>query len=347
MGAPRATHGRRAGIWAMNSEAIELSLVVPVFNEEASIDAFLAAAVPVLEQLGTSYEIVFVNDGSSDRSAAIIASHCDQNPHLRLVSFARNFGKEVALSAGLAHASGAAVIPIDCDLQHPPALIVEMVRQWRNGSKMVVAIRRSRDEEGVMRRTMSRGFYRVLSGLTSVEIPPNAGDYRLLDRRIVDVLNDMPERSRFMKGMFSWPGFERTEIFFEAAPRHAGSSAWSFWRLWNFALDGIFSFSSVPLRIWTYVGMAVAMSSFAYFAWTVVKTLVLGIAVPGYASLLSLLLLFNGLSLVSNGIQGEYIARIFDEVKRRPLYVVSETRGFPSRPPRAHAAPNATNDVGP
>jgi glycosyltransferase involved in cell wall biosynthesis len=310
------------------TSAIELSLIVPVYNEEKSIDAFLAATLPVLDALTSSYEVVFVNDGSADRSAEIVAAHCAQNPKLKLVDFARNFGKEVALAAGLAYASGAAVIPIDCDLQHPPQLIHDMYREWKAGSRMVVAVRRAREEEGVVRRNLSKGFYKVLSRLTSVEIPPNAGDYRLLDRAVVDVLNRMPERSRFMKGMFSWPGFKRTEVYFEAAPRHAGTSTWSYWRLWNLALDGIFSFSTVPLRIWTYVGLFVAGGSFAYFLWTVIKTLILGVAVPGFASLLSLLLLFNGLQLVSNGIQGEYLARIFEEVKRRPLYVINRTINF-------------------
>lgn len=318
----------------MKDASVELSLVVPVFNEEGSIAAFLETALPVLDALRTRYEVIFVNDGSSDRSVEIIKACCAQNGALRLVDFARNFGKEVALAAGLQHASGAAVIPIDCDLQHPPALIHEMYAAWKSGSRMVVAIRRNRNEEGVIRRSLSRSFYKVLSAMTSVEIPPNAGDYRLLDRSVVDVLNGMPERSRFMKGLYSWPGFSRSEVYFEAAERHAGSSTWSYWRLWNLALDGIFSFSTVPLRIWTYVGLIVAAGSFAYFLWTVIKTLILGVAVPGFASLLSLLLLFNGLSLVSNGIQGEYIARIFDEVKRRPLYVVKETVGFPEPPPR-------------
>jgi glycosyltransferase involved in cell wall biosynthesis len=312
----------------MTSTPIELSLIVPMYNEERSIDVFLAATLPVLDALTSSYEVIFVNDGSADRSAEIVTARCAENPKLRLVDFARNFGKEVALAAGLAHASGAAVIPIDCDLQHPPQLIHDMYREWKAGSRMVVAVRRKRDDEGLIRRNLGKGFYKVLSGLTSVEIPPNAGDYRLLDRAVVDVLNRMPERSRFMKGMFSWPGFKRTEVYFEAAERHAGTSTFSYWRLWNLALDGIFAFSTVPLRIWTYVGLLVASGSFAYFLWTVVKTLLLGIDVPGFASLLSLLLLFNGLSLVSNGIQGEYIARIFEEVKRRPLYVINKTVGF-------------------
>jgi glycosyltransferase involved in cell wall biosynthesis len=317
----------------MTEPPVELSLVVPMYNEERSIDAFLAATLPVLDALTSSYEVIFINDGSADRSAEIVTAHCAQNPKIKLVDFARNFGKEVALAAGLAHASGAAVIPIDCDLQHPPQLIHDMYREWKAGARMVVAVRKKREEEGFVRRKVSQGFYRVLSAMTSVEIPPNAGDYRLLDRAVVDVLNRMPERSRFMKGMFSWPGFKRTEVYFEAAERFAGASTFNYWRLWNLALDGIFSFSSVPLRIWTYVGLVTALGSFAYFLWTVVKTLILGVDVPGFASLLSLLLLFNGLQLISNGVQGEYIARIFDEVKRRPLYVVNRTVGF-SEPTR-------------
>ncbi len=314
----------------MPNAPVELSLVVPVYNEERSIDAFLAATLPVLHELTTSHEIVFVNDGSRDRSSELLARASAEHPAVRVVELARNFGKDIALTAGLAYAAGAAVVPIDCDLQHPPALICDMYREWKNGSMMVIAIRASRGEEGVLRRSLSHTFYRVLRGLTSVDIPQNAGDYRLLDRRVVDVLNAMPERTRFMKGLFAWPGFKRTEVYFEAAPRAIGQTTWSYWKLWNFALDGIFSFSSVPLRVWTYVGGLTALASFAYFIWTVVKTLVLGVDVPGYASLLSLLLLFNGLSLVSNGIQGEYIGRVFEEVKRRPLYVVDTLRGFPA-----------------
>jgi hypothetical protein len=203
-----------------------------------------------------------------------------------------------------------------------------MYKKWREGNDMVVAIRASRSEESFIRRSVSQLFYRILLSMTSVDIPINAGDYRLLDRKVVDVINQMEERSRFLKGIYAWPGFKKSEVYFQAAPRKGGASTWTLWKLWNYALDGIFSFSSSPLRIWTYIGFLVAATSFFYFIWTVVKTLIFGIKLPGYASLLSLLLLFNSLILISNGIQGEYLARMFEEVKRRPLFVVNGTWGF-------------------
>jgi glycosyltransferase involved in cell wall biosynthesis len=317
----------------MNDSAIELSIVVPAFNEEQHITPFLETTVPIVESLVKNYEIVFVNDGSRDRSLDVMLSAREAYPRVRVVNLARNFGKDVALSAGLSYASGAAVIPIDCDLQHPPSLIPDMYQKWREGSDMVVAIRASRSEESFIRRSVSQLFYRILLSMTSVDIPINAGDYRLLDRKIVDVINRMEERSRFLKGIYAWPGFKKSEVYFKAEPRKGGSSTWTVWKLWNYALDGIFSFSSSPLRIWTYIGFLAAATSLFYFLWTVIKTLIFGIKLPGYASLLSLLLLFNSLILISNGIQGEYLARMFDEVKRRPLFVVNGTWGFSPEEP--------------
>jgi len=245
------------------------------------------------------------------------------------VSFARNFGKETALAAGLAHSRGAAVVPIDCDLQHPPELIVKMLGEWRAGADMVIAVRHDRSEESWARRTASGLYYWVLRRMTSVDIPAHAGDFRLLDRKVVDVLNQMPERHRFMKGIFAWPGFKVASVEFQANQRaNETRSTWSFFRLWRFALDGLFSFSSAPLKIWTYVGGLCAIGSFIYLAITLIQKLFFGIDAPGYASLLILLLFFNGLALISNGIQGEYIARIFEEVKGRPLYVIGTKIGF-------------------
>jgi polyisoprenyl-phosphate glycosyltransferase len=299
-----------------------LSIVAPAFNEERNIAAFLAALVPVMEGIGETFEIVFVDDGSRDNTRGLLAAAASQDKRIKVVCLARNFGKDIALSAGLAHATGKAVIPIDCDLQHPVEVIPEFVAKWREGNDMVLGVRSKRDEEGFLRRTMSRAYYRVLRSMTSVEIPANAGDFRLLDRKIVDVINEMPERHRFMKGIFAWPGFKVASIEFQAKPR-TGSS-WSLFKLWRFALDGLFSFSTAPLKMWTYVGVLCALASFVYLAITLIQKIVYGIDVPGYASLLILLLFFNGLSLISNGIQGEYIARIFEEVKGRPLYVVGQ-----------------------
>ncbi len=310
-----------------------VSLVVPVYNEERNIPSFLAAALPVLERTGEPFEIVFVDDGSRDNSLGLLVAAQSQDPRLKVVSFARNFGKETALAAGLAHARGQAVVPIDCDLQHPPELILQMMEAWRKGADMVIAIRHRRDEESWPRRTASGLYYRLLRMLTSVDIPAHAGDFRLIDRKVVDVLNQMPERHRFMKGIFAWPGFKTATIEFQAALREGGGgSKWSFFKLWRFALDGIFSFSTVPLKVWTYVGLACAAGSFIYAAVTIIQVLWFGIEVPGYASLLSIVLFFNALSIISNGIQGEYLARIFEEVKGRPLYVVGGRWGFDDAP---------------
>ena len=306
-----------------------LSIVAPAYNEEANLPAFLAAIVPVLESLGETFEIVFVDDGSRDGTLGMLAAAASQDARIKVVGLARNFGKDVALSAGIAHASGQAVIPIDCDLQHPVELIPELVAKWREGHDMVIGVRSKRDEEGWFRRTSSRAYYRLMRWMTSVEIPPNAGDFRLIDRKIVDVINQMPERHRFMKGIFAWPGFKVAAIEFQANVRaNATRSTWSFFRLWRFALDGLFSFSTAPLKMWTYVGVLAALGGFIYGAITLVQKVAFGIDAPGYASLLIVVLFFSGLLLISNGIQGEYIARIFEEVKGRPLYVVSRKFGF-------------------
>ncbi len=302
-----------------------LSIVAPAYNEEKNVAAFLAAIVPVMERIGETFEIVFVNDGSRDGTLGILAAAASQDPRIKVVGLARNFGKDVALSAGLAHATGQAVIPIDCDLQHPVELIPEFVAKWREGNDMVIGVRSKRPEEGWARRTASRAYYKVMGWMTSIEIPPNAGDFRLIDRKIVDVIDSMPERHRYMKGIFAWPGFKVASIEFQANVRAGDRSRWSFWKLWRFALDGLFSFSTAPLKVWTYVGVISAAAAFVYAVITLVQTFVYGIAVPGYASLLIVMLLLNGLSLISNGIQGEYIGRIFEEVKGRPLYVVGRT----------------------
>ena len=306
-----------------------LSIVAPAYNEEKNISAFLAAIVPVLEGLGETFEIVFIDDGSRDQTLALLAAAASQDPRIKVLGLARNFGKDIALSAGLANATGRAVIPIDCDLQHPVELIPQFVAKWREGYDMVLGVRSKRDEEGFLRRTASRAYYRMMRMMTSVEIPPNAGDYRLIDRKIIDVIAKMPERHRFMKGIFAWPGFKVAAIEFQAHTRaNATTSTWSFFKLWRFALDGLFSFSTAPLKLWTYIGAASAFGAFVYLVITLVKTLLLGRDVPGYASLLILMLFFNGLLLISNGIQGEYIARIFEEVKGRPLFVIGTRIGF-------------------
>jgi len=327
-----------------------LSIVAPAYNEEKNLPAFLAAIVPVLEQIGEPFEIIFVDDGSRDGTLGMLAAAASQDPRIKVVGLARNFGKDIALSAGIAHATGNAVIPIDCDLQHPVELIPQFVAKWREGYEMVVGVRTNRDEEGWLRRTLSQRYYKILKAMTPVDIPPNAGDFRLIDRKIVDVIVKMPERHRFMKGIFAWPGFRVATIGFQAAPRPSATrSTWSFFKLWRFALDGLFSFTTAPLKLWTYVGIASAFGAFVYLTITVIQKLFWGIAAPGYASLLIVMLFLGGLLLISNGIQGEYIARIFEEVKGRPLFVIGTKIGFdqpvavveepkpPPAPPRREA----------
>jgi len=314
-----------------------VSIVAPAYNEANNLAAFVAAIAPVLDGLGEPWEIVFVDDGSRDGTLGILLAARAADPRLKVVGLARNFGKDVALSAGLAHARGRAVIPIDCDLQHPPEVIPALVAKWRAGADMVIGVRTRRSEEGFVRRTAARWYYALMRRMTNVEIPPNAGDFRLLDRKIVDVINQMPERCRFMKGIFAWPGFKTETVEFQANTRSSGRSTWSVWKLWRFALDGLFSFSTVPLKLWTYLGAATAFGAFVYLVITLVQKIFFGIEAKGYASLLIVLLGFGGLLLVSNGIQGEYIARIFEEVKGRPLFVVANKWGFDE--PVARAMP--------
>jgi glycosyltransferase involved in cell wall biosynthesis len=306
-----------------------LSIVAPAYNEERNLPAFLAAMLPMLEAIGEPFEIIFIDDGSRDGTLGWLAAAAAHDPRIKVIGLARNFGKDVALSAGLAHASGSAVVPIDCDLQHPPELVPQFVAKWREGFDMVIGVRARRDEEGWLRRTFSQTYYKIMRSMTSIAIPPNAGDFRLIDRKIVDVIAKMPERHRFMKGIFAWPGFKVASIDFQARARSNDThTTWSFFKLWRFALDGLFSFTTAPLKLWTYVGALSAGGAFLYLVITLIQKLFFGIVAPGYASLLIVLLFFNGLLLISNGIQGEYIARIFEEVKGRPLYVVATRLGF-------------------
>lgn len=305
-----------------------ISLVAPAYNEAKNLVAFVDAVTKVLEGIGEPWEIVFVDDGSKDDTLGMLLAARANDARIKVVSLARNFGKDIALTAGLHHARGRAVIPIDCDLQHPPELIPEMVAKWRAGADMVIGVRSKRTEEGFLRRTASRWYYGLMRRMTNIEIPPNAGDFRLLDRKIVDVIKEMPERTRFMKGIFAWPGFKTEFIEFQANQRAGGKTTWSPFKLWRFALDGLFSFSTVPLKIWTYIGGLSALGAFVYLMITLIQKIFWGIEAKGYASLLIVMLGFNGLLLLSNGIQGEYIARIFDEVKGRPLFVVGKKWGF-------------------
>jgi polyisoprenyl-phosphate glycosyltransferase len=302
--------------------SVEISLVVPMFNEAEGVEEFLEAVVPVLEKVSPIHEIVCVNDGSTDDTLGALLSAQKRLPQIVVVDLARNFGKEAALSAGLDLAVGSAVIPIDADLQDPPALIEDFVRLWREGYEVVYAQRRARSGESLLKLKSAELFYRAINNLSDVQIPPNTGDYRLMDRRVVDALKRLPERTRFMKGMFAWVGHRQIAVEFDRDPRQFGQTKWNYGGLWRLAIDGITSFSSRPLKVWTYVGLSVAILSLLYAVFLIVRVLVTGIDVPGYASLIVVVLMMGGLQMVGIGILGEYIGRIFEEVKQRPVYLV-------------------------
>jgi polyisoprenyl-phosphate glycosyltransferase len=307
---------------------VEISIVVPVHNEAAGLEAFLAQLLPVLERLGTTWEVICVNDGSTDATLDLLLEFRRRIPALKVISLSRNFGKDIALSAGFDFARGAAVIPIDADLQDPPELIAPMVAKWREGFDIVFATRTRRDGDSWLKRISARYFYKIFDRITDIPIPHDTGDYRLLDRRVVDVLVRLPERTRFMKGLFAWVGFKQAAITFERRPRHSGETNWNYWRLWNFALDAITSFSSLPLKIWSYLGLAISVFAFLFAIFLAGLKIIRGIDLPGYASLMVAVLFFGGVQLISLGIIGEYLARMYSEVKGRPLYLVRDSWGF-------------------
>ncbi|OYQ32753.1 glycosyltransferase [Niveispirillum lacus] len=310
------------------NEATVLSVVLPMHNEAENIDALFARLQPVLERLGVPYEVVCVDDGSRDDTwPRLVAAHTN-NPRIRLVRFSRNFGKEMAMTAGLRHASGRAVVLMDSDLQHPPEVIEEFYAQWQAGAQVVYGVRRSRDTDPPLRRFLTRRFYRMLDSMSEVPLPRDAGDFRLMDRAVVDALNLMAERTRFMKGLYSWVGFRQVALPFETAPRHAGTTTFSTWKLFRFALDGIVSFSTLPLRVWSWLGLAVAAIAVIYGAVIVLKTVLFGVDLPGYASLMVATLFLGGVQLICLGVLGDYLGRVFTEVKGRPLYLVADSVGF-------------------
>jgi glycosyltransferase involved in cell wall biosynthesis len=299
-----------------------LSLVVPVFNEEESIDLYLDTVPPLMERDGLRFEIVFVNDGSRDNTLARLLDRAALDQRLRIVNLSRNFGKEAALTAGIDHAKGDVIVPMDIDLQDPPELIEPFMARWREGYDIVYGVRTQRAWDTTAKRLSANWFYRVFNSMSPVRIPENVGDFRLVDRRAVEVLRQLPERNRFMKGLFAWVGFNAVGVPYERPQRAAGSSKFNLWRLWNFALDGVVSFSTAPLRAWFYVGVVIAAIAVLYALFIVTRVLIFGIDTPGYASLLIAVLLMGAIQLLSLGIIGEYLGRLFLEVKGRPIYVV-------------------------
>ena len=312
----------------MKSNQTFLSLVVPMHNEQEAISRFFDVVMPILNHVDDKWEIICINDGSRDQTLAMLKAIHASNSKVKIIGLARNFGKENALTAGLQYACGQVVIPIDADLQDPPELIPEMVDKWRDGADVVLAIRKDRSFDSFFKKLTANLFYKFFSKISETEMVPNAGDFRLMDKSVVEALLTLPERNRFMKGLFAWLGFTQAKVYFSRPDREAGTTSWSFWKLWNFALDGITSFSTAPLRIWTYVGGVVSLSAFIFLTYRVIDTLLNGNPVAGYSSIVALILFFNGLMMLGMGVFGEYLARIFIEVKQRPLYVIKEKIGF-------------------
>ena len=310
--------------------APELSIVVPVKDEEAAIAPFVTRLTAILESLYEepgAWEILFVDDGSADRTLAELRAANARDGRVRAVSLSRNFGKEAALSAGLDNARGQAIVPIDVDLQDPPELIGPMLAKWREGYEVVYGVRRNRASDSLSKRLTAHLYYRTHNYMAPEKIPAHAGDFRLLDRAVVDVIRLIPERNRFMKGLFAWAGFRQTSVEYDRTARRVGETKFRYWKLWTLAIDGITSSTTVPLRIWSYVGGIVAALALFYALFIVLRTLILGIQVPGYASLLVAVLFLGGVQLLSLGILGEYVGRIFTEVKGRPIYVIRERLG--------------------
>ena len=301
-----------------------LSVVVPLFNEEDVLPAFHARLVAALAGIEGGWEVVYVDDGSTDSTPLRLKALRATDPGIATVRFSRNFGKEAGMSAGLQLARGRAVVIIDADLQDPPELIPQMVVTWRQGADMVNMRRRSREGETWFKKATARAFYRIINRLAEVDIPSNVGDFRLLSRRAVDALNRLPERNRFMKGLFAWIGYAQVTIEYDRHPRAAGTTKWDYRKLWNFALEGITGFSIAPLKLATYVGFASAAGAFLYALSFLIKALTVGDPVAGFPTLIVSILLLGGLQLMATGILGEYLGRLFIESKQRPLYLIDE-----------------------
>ncbi len=316
-----------------------ISVVAPCFNEDDAVELFAATILKIATGKDFNFEIVFIDDGSTDDTRAKLTALADRHREIRLVIFSRNFGKEAALTAGLDHAKGDAVIVMDVDLQDPPELIDDFIAKWREGYEVVYGVREDRKTDSAAKRVTADGFYRLFNKISGVKIPENTGDYRLIDRRVVETIKTLPERSRFMKGLFAWVGFKSVGVPYVRPARAAGATKFNFWRLWNFAVDGFVSFSTVPLRVWSYIGGVVAFLSFIYASVIILQTLIMGRDVPGYASLLVFILFFGSIQLISVGVLGEYISRLFVEVKQRPIYIVDEIYVGEAKKDAASSAP--------
>ncbi|MEZ5842897.1 MAG: glycosyltransferase family 2 protein [Hyphomicrobiaceae bacterium] len=328
-----------------------VSVLIPAFNEAAGLDTLIARLRPVLDGLAVRWEIVFVDDGSRDDTFARLKAVASADPRISAISLSRNFGKEIAIAAGLTYVRGDACIIMDSDLQHPPEVLKAFVARWQEGFDVVYGRRLDRSTDSKTRTLLSRAFYRLYNALVDTDIPDGAGDFRLLDRKAIDAMNRLKETARFNKGLFSWIGFKATDVPYTVAERAHGTTKWSFRRLFRFAIDGLTSFSTLPLRVWSLLGLAISLAAFAYAILVLVQTLIFGVDVPGFPSLIISVMFFSGVQLISLGVIGEYLGRVYAEVKQRPLFLVGESVGFgplaPTPVAPADAAPVAPADAAP
>jgi glycosyltransferase involved in cell wall biosynthesis len=304
--------------------ALRLSIVIPFFNEQDSVQPLIEALTTVLDDLYPESEVICVDDGSTDRTVQYLLAAQAKDFRIQIITLSRNFGKEAALTAGLDRASGDAVLFMDSDLQHPPELIPEFLAKLSEGWDVVYGVRDSRKSDAPLRRFLTGLFYSLMAGAGDARLPRDAGDFRILSRRAADAVRALPERERFMKGLFAWVGFRQTALTFEVKPRLHGRSSWSLFRLMRLGLNGLISFTSLPLRVWSFIGFAVASAAAFYALWIVGDTMINGADLPGYPTVVTAIFFLGGVQLLSVGILGEYVARIFTETKQRPIYLVQD-----------------------
>ncbi|HEU0152074.1 MAG TPA: glycosyltransferase family 2 protein [Arenimonas sp.] len=316
-----------------------LTVVIAAYNEDAALPVFHPRLLQVLDGLDLSARVLYVDDGSRDDTWTLLEAFAAADPRVGLIRLARNFGKELALTAGLDHVDTDAAVVLDADGQDPPELIPALVAKWREGHDVVYGTRTRRDGESWFKRFTAAGFYRVMAWLSRTDIPRDTGDFRLMSRPVLDALRGLRERQRFMKGLFTWVGFRQVAFPYERAPRLAGRTTFNYWKLWNLALEGITSFSTVPLRLATYIGVFTALAAFGWGVWIIIRTLVWDDPVQGWPSLMTVVLFLGGLQLVALGIIGEYLGRLYMEAKQRPLYLVRDVRPFAAAPAGGPSGP--------
>ncbi|OGT60109.1 MAG: glycosyl transferase family 2 [Gammaproteobacteria bacterium RIFCSPHIGHO2_12_FULL_45_12] len=312
---------------ALQQKTVRVSCIVPVYNEEAVVAAFVQKLQQQLQALTQHFEIILVDDGSQDKTIQVVRQ-LPPSCRIRLLGLSRNFGKEIALTAGLEHCNGEVAIILDADFQHPIEVLPVFLQQWAEGYDMVYGVRQSRESEARLKRYFARMFYWIMRKITSIDLPSHAGDFRLLDKQVVDALKQFPERTRFMKGLYAFVGYQSVSVPFDVQERAAGKSSWGFMKLTELAMTGIASFSDVPLRVWGWIGFAISFIAFIYAIYIVTVTLLFGADMPGFPTLVVAIMFLGGIQLLSIGILGEYIARIFTEVKQRPKYLLQIKEGF-------------------